>query len=254
MEMPAPRGHIFIALLTYQPAIDHRVCDAIYAALPSLAMSGWRPTIIQEVGNPDLCDARNTLVSQFEQMKSCTHALLVDADVSWPPGTIERMISHNVDFVLGCYPKKTDKPAFPLRTLPGAMFCVDPNTGESRPDGLVEIAGGPTGLMLISRKVIDKLIEAGEAWYHQPRVKPSGRAYTFFEFMVKDHERWGEDISFCWKWRQTGGKIWLDPHLYLHHHGFKTYTGRVLDYLIAGGRVGDDRKIVRIPLDATNDA
>jgi hypothetical protein len=75
------------------------------------------------------------------------------------------------------------------------------------------------------------MVEAfGDLWYEDVRV-PGGKAWNLFEFPVINHKRRGEDIYFCQRFSSIGGEIWTDPHLTLHHHGDKTYSGRFADYV-----------------------
>jgi hypothetical protein len=44
---------------------------------------------------------------------------------------------------------------------------------------------------------------------------------------------WGEDLSFCLKWREQGGYIWIDPNINFTHSGIKHWEGNLLTYLQA---------------------
>jgi hypothetical protein len=45
---------------------------------------------------------------------------------------------------------------------------------------------------------------------------------------------WGEDYSFCRRWREKCGDIWLVPDLSLDHHkDGKVYAGNYHEYLTA---------------------
>jgi len=255
-QMPVPAGHLVIAVLSYNRLIDDRVCDAVYAALPGLARIGWRATIIREVGNADLCDARNTVLAQFHSIADATKLLFIDGDISYESGSIERIVSWDVNLVGATYLKRQDGAGWPLKTLPRVEKLVDPATRKERDDGLMQVAGIPGGFMCISRKCIEKMVQHhADEWYTQPRVTGK-RAWNIFRFGIHDHERWGEDIYFCWVWRQIGGKVWLDPHLLIHHHGDKTYSGRAIDYLRETNwlqHTTQKRKILPFTLDASND-
>jgi GT2 family glycosyltransferase len=57
------------------------------------------------------------------------------------------------------------------------------------------------------------------------------KIWHLFEFTLENHVLWGEDYTFCRKYRQAGGKVWIDPDIMLHHTGKMTYTGRFIDTL-----------------------
>lgn len=244
-------GHLFIAITSNRGEKPDAVTDAIEAAQHGLARMGWRSTRVT-YGSADLEDSRNVLASEFHSGRDYTHALFLDDDLSWGPGSVERLVSHPVDFVLGAYPRRAEGEGYSVRTIPGPVECVDPTTGKPHPLGIAKVAGGPGGMMRLTRAVMARFVEAfPDRWYHQPNA-PSGRAYQFFEFDVIDHERISEDMNFCRIWRTLGGEVWVDPHLTLHHHGRKTYSGRFADHLRELGRLVEPEKVQRIPLVAAN--
>ena len=235
----SPAGHLFIGLITYKPEVHYRVTESIERSMHGLAQMGWRFTRIVAPGHADLCDIRNTLFAECYANPTYTDMLFVDSDVFWEPGAVERLVSHPVDLVAGVYPRRADDAGYPIRTLPGPCMTVDPLTGEYKDDGIIQVAGLPTGLMRISRNCIEKMIAAySDRWYAQPNVSTK-KAWNVFEFNVADHERMGEDINFCRLWRNIGGTVWADPHLLLHHHGEKTFSGRLIEHMRKVGRLSD---------------
>jgi len=241
-----PAGHLFIAVTSNRDSCD-AVRDAIEAAQHGLARIGWLSSRVT-FGSADLEDARNCLIAQFHVTKEYTHILFVDDDVSWAPGAVERLVSHPVDFVLGAYPRRAEGEGYSIRTIPGPVECVDPSTGMPHPTGIAKIAGGPAGMMRLSRRAVDILVSADrDRWYAQPKVT-GGKAWQIWEFDVIDHERISEDMNLCRKWRALGGDVWVDPHLTLHHHGRKTYSGRFADHLREAGRLIEPSKVQKISI------
>ncbi len=202
---------------------------SLHTAARSLADQGWESSIICAKGIADLPRARNWLLAAFNA-SGATDMLCVDADVSWQPGAVERIMSHHVDLVFGAYPLKQDGAGFALRGLPNSpdtIRCVDPVTGEEAKGGLIEVEGGPAGFLRITKKCMDRmLMYYGERWYKEPNA-PDSKAWQLFEFTYsqEDHEVCSEDIEFCRKYRATGGKVWVDPWLVLEHTGKKTWRG-----------------------------
>merc|ERR1712187_713854 len=100
---------------------------------------------------------------------------------------------------------------------------------------IVEIDAGPTGCMLIRRRVFDRLREAYPDLQCRLSGSKAGRAMTydvwwrFFDTMVEDGEFLGEDIAFCRRWRSIGGRIWADLGATLGHVGRHAFTGCLLD-------------------------
>ena len=227
---------LLIAIVAHKPTVDLRFMDSVMQAIPSLIQFGWKPRLASVIGNSDLAGARNRLfalgyVGKFDKM------ILIDTDMSWEAGTIERLLMHPVDIVGGTYRKKQIVEEFTVRTIPGPCRFVDPDTDESAPYGILEVSAIATGLMCISRDCIETLVEAhADKWYNDDDAE-GGKAWNVFEFSVTDHERTGEDFHFCDLWRATGGKVWADPFLLIHHHGEATYSGKFADHLKAVGRL-----------------
>ena len=245
------KGHVLMATLNYKPELHHQVNDSLESAFWSLHINGgWRATRTFLIGSADICESRNRFITQFWKREEFTHALFHDGDVSWEPGTVERMLSHELDMVLGAYPKRGDGEGFPVKFLDTETpHMVDPKTGESKSEGgLIRIKGGGAGCLLISRAVVTKMVEAyPDLWYHYPNVV-GGKALSFFEFAVLDHKRTSEDINFCRLWREIGGTVWCDPWLKLNHHGDKTWSGRFVDELrMMMGPQERSEKIIRVP-------
>ena len=201
---------------------------ALHEAARSLAESGCQSAIVR-AQSADLCGDRNRLFAGFAD-SGMTDMLCIDADVSWPPGSVERLMSHHVDLVFGAYPLKGDGLGYALRGLPNSpdsVRCVDPVTGEVAKGGLIEMQGGPAGFMRITKRCADQMLKAyGDLWYEDKNA-PGGKAWSLFEFTYSREERrrWSEDIEFCRKYREAGGKVWVDPWLTLEHHGKKTWRG-----------------------------
>jgi len=244
---PPPKWHLLISIIAYKKQIDYEVTDSIEAALPGLAMMGWRAQRFSGGGSADLAGCRNTHFA-VAHAGPFTHMLFIDSDVWWEPGSIERLVSHDVDLILGAYPRRKAGAGFAIRTLPGPQLLVNPKTGAYDPQGILEIAGGPSGMMLISRACMEKMVTSySDLWYADPEVS-TGKSYNLFEFAVRDHERMGEDLHFCRMFRAVGGRVWTDPHLKLHHNGDTTFSGCFADHLRQMGRLVDPGKVQKVPV------
>jgi hypothetical protein len=45
--------------------------------------------------------------------------------------------------------------------------------------------------------------------------------------------KYGEDYSFCKRWRDMGGQVWVDPSISMGHLGTKIWKGRLADCFVA---------------------
>jgi hypothetical protein len=79
---------------------------------------------------------------------------------------------------------------------------------------------------------------------HHPESKfsfrecPGGVAWDLFEAYWETDEnglrhKYGEDYSFCKRWRDMGGRVWVDPTISMGHLGTKIWKGRLADCFVA---------------------
>jgi hypothetical protein len=55
--------------------------------------------------------------------------------------------------------------------------------------------------------------------------------YTFFDTVVREGRYYSEDWDFCEKFRDLGGKIWVDKRVLLRHTGTFVFNHEVQDKL-----------------------
>src|SRR5215467_9847971 len=81
---------------------------SIIITMREFVQNGWPlPIFYFRVGDSDLARARNAIIGHF--LKSdCTDLVMIDSDISWPPGAMTRLVSHKKDFVAGAYRGRTD--------------------------------------------------------------------------------------------------------------------------------------------------
>jgi hypothetical protein len=139
--------------------------------------------------------------------------IFIDSDVAFKMETIARICSSNRPLTAAVYPKKDDEEKYPVEFLPGKAKDTE---------GLLEVAWAPTGMMRINRVVFEAL---------KPHVKEyKGRGgilqHAYFECVIRE-SYYGEDIEFCRRWREIGGKIWVYPDETLSHTGPKSWIGNL---------------------------
>jgi hypothetical protein len=89
----------------------------------------------------------------------------------------------------------------------------------------VEVEAIGTGVMLIGRAVFENLIARGTR-----RVRMGSQQVElqlFFEDTVVDGYHTSEDISFCHKVRQAGGRVWGVPWFRMTHSGNYDHMGDI---------------------------
>ena len=148
--------------------------------------------------------------------------IFIDSDVEWNPEWVFKLLEYKEDVVGGVYPKKTDEPQFPVHALKDGMKLEE--------NGLIEVNGLPTGFLKISRDALKKVWDASTESQNEGRT-----CRMVFDIQVQDGQLVSEDIVFCRKWQDLGGKVFVDPTMTCNHVGTKKYTGNFMEYIKAIG-------------------
>jgi hypothetical protein len=85
---------------------------------------------------------------------------------------------------------------------------------------------------LIKREVFDKMKKSyPELKYNHKlngKTQHSENSYLFFDCMKDENNDYlSEDITFCKRWRDIGGKIYSDISMPLTHVGTYTFKGHI---------------------------
>lgn len=207
---------IFLATPAYGP-VEPGFAFALFESAKVLEGAGIRTELAIFAGDCHVDDARNRLVRQFLET-DCTHLVFLDSDLRWEPRDLLKLICYPLDVVGATYPLKQEVEAYPVM-LGDAIEA----------DGLLEVAALPTGFLKISRHCLKMLCDKAEKYVGKDGTETA----LIFERTIHDGVRWGGDTSFCRKWRDLGGKIYLDPHPIMEHSGNKTWEGSYQGFLDA---------------------
>lgn len=187
------------------------------------------------VGSSNLPRARNEIVARF-LASDCTDLLLIDDDMGWAPEAVIRLLASDKPVIAGVGRKRVDKPnsdpeVWCFAPLDGARLVQDDDMGA------IEVNAVGTAFMKIERAVLEAMIAAHPTWKrdgHDQMPEPvKAKYYQFFRFDPDDTMELGEDYVFCRRWRDLGGRIYIDPTIALSHVGSKTWTGCIAELLQA---------------------
>ena len=223
---------IFIAMPCYD-SVKINTMLSIFQLIQKLGQSKVEVGI-NTMKSPLIHQARNYLTSVFLTTEY-THLLFIDSDVEFAPEAGLRMLVADKDIITTPYRAKN--PDLNIQTY--TVKLPDPKAVPILPGGLVEIEAGPTGLMLIHRRVFEKIIK------NRPDLKIKNRAnqalketdkshsfyYNFFDFAFEDGYTWGEDLSFCKLARANGLKLYANTESMTAHHGEFAWMGKFRDRL-----------------------
>lgn len=193
--------------------------------------------------------ARNTLTAFFLR-SDCTHLMFIDADIEFKVEDVIRLIAADKDITVGAYPKKginwdmvkkhiQSNPESPTAdvSVSGSEYAINfifkdlaSRTIEVM-DGLVSLKDAGTGFMLIKRSVFESMMKAYPELQYNNDINVDKDldkfTYAFFDTIIEQSSKryLSEDYTFCRRWQELGGKVWLDPNISLNHYGTIPFQG-----------------------------
>lgn len=215
--------HVMIAIPAYTGVVHMGTMRSLINDLMELTKRGDKFTLVDDIGNALIADSRGIIATRFLE-SDCDCLVFVDSDVVWQAGALLKLVDAPVDLVTGVYPGRRDPITYPIHYLDKAELWADPETG------LLEVKSAATGFMRLSRNCVAKMVEAypQKHYYTAERDK---EFYPLFDHVFEDGYKWGEDFSFCIRWRKIGGQVWIDPEIAMGHVGYKIFEGHIGNWL-----------------------
>lgn len=186
------------------------------------ARKGMSPNVYEVAGGSHIGKARERALWLAMKDTRNTHFLWIDDDMGWDANLVTRLIAADHDFSACVGVKKQDAVSFCFNPLPDPQQ-FHPVTKFLR----VRHVG--FAFVLLKRCVIERMCEAyPELQYNTGNEPPEWS--LFLDMLWKKEpgqlpERLSEDFSFCQRWLDVGGEIYIDPDAALIHAGRKEYTG-----------------------------
>ena len=249
-EQPTPK--VFIATPCYGGLVTQDYMESIIACTSVLRI----PMTLSLLGDDAMISrARNTLLHQFFTRSDATHILFIDADIGFPAEAPARLLAADKDIVAGMYPIKDrfwDK-----ATQDNVLH------GESQDEASLRYVGetaamheawekGPlvkthyvgTGFMMISRKAIATMVKSYPETAYR-RIDSAGEGdgtlcHALFDASIDPETGTylSEDFTFCRRWREIGGEVWVDTSISLTHTGRASFRGNPASRLGMAHRKG----------------
>ncbi len=242
--MSEPRTHLVIGTPCYGGLVTSLFTTSLMRLQHACAQKGDIDLSVNLMsGDALITRARQNVVAHFLSTPA-THLLFVDADISFDPTQVFRLLDFNADLAAGVYPtKRIDWGKVGLLAKAGmgnldsaslsyVLEFEDPAKIESK-NGFAKVRYAGTGFMMVKRETLIKMIEAyPELRYsreHQaedPLVGNKWRSALFNCFVEKETGVYlSEDYSFCHRWTDLGGEVWVDLQSRLSHSGTMTFYG-----------------------------
>jgi hypothetical protein len=213
--------NIMISTPSHSGSYESSFLISLYNTFDLLKQHNVGCQFAEEKYTAEISLARSKLFGAFLR-STATHMLMIDADMGWDVQAVVRMFCARVDLVAVAGPKKMYPLAFAANYTDekgnAIVMHMDPNTGM--------MACGEVGMAfcLMSRGCAEKMAKA------YPELEYVGvggeREFDVFLPMVdKNKRRYGEDFSFCKRWRNIGGTMYLIPDVRLKHTGSHCFEG-----------------------------
>lgn len=176
--------------------------------------------------------AKNTLVNRFLEIDA-THLFMIDSDLAWDIKGFARIIKAGLmgaEIVGGAYPNKNNWDSFGCIPLMEDGFPIGFEKDDMR---LLEVWGIPGGFILYSREAFERTRSNLKSYIdHSNNI-------TCLECFKCNTEsngvRIGEDFYFQQRYRERGGKVWLEPNISFRHIGVKAWEGNYHEHLLQQG-------------------
>jgi hypothetical protein len=217
----------FYEMKGWSPYISSLVRSVIALKMANVDVDFWELS-----GDSYIDRARNVIANKF-MGSEYTDLFFIDSDMGWDVESFVNIIRHAVGIVGAGYPckNKWDFWGCILNTedgyestcgASGKVTHVGPPKCK---DGLISAKFAPTGFMKIKKEVFVKLSEEQpDNFYLDDKGE---KVYNFFGRIPP----LGEDSSFCKRWTDIGGELWVEPDCTISHYGTKEYKGNYADYL-----------------------
>jgi hypothetical protein len=209
--------------------------------------------------------ARNNLIARAMANRSTTHILFIDADITWNPIDVIKLIINHQPLSGGLYPLKhfhfdrlkdpsvIEKWRKARDNQPFLEHISDEDILQHNllryncnhiqgsnlqiVKNLLEVRHLATGFMMIRRETIETMMKAFPSTKYTDdigflRNEENEFAYALFDCSIEDGHYYSEDWMFSQRWINMGGKIFVNVTINLIHTGIQDFNGAFLTSLL----------------------
>ena len=224
---------VFVAVPAYGEHMSTRTVNALLGLQRSLLAhdcSGGYGSL----SFPDIGEIRNIFLTVWYDKVQTSHLLFIDSDMGFDAQLVIDMLSIDKPLVGALCPKRKLPIEFAGRALKGDARIIN--------NAFMEVDGIGAAVMLIRRDAVDavlgrypELIDEVSWKNHAAKGMLDSYGVTRlirgFDPLYVDGEKFSEDLSFCRRYRDTGGEIWANISHQITHVGMYDYGGRYLDVI-----------------------
>lgn len=150
--------------------------------------------------------------------------VFIDTDQDWNPQDFFKLLSHDLPIVGVPVRKKSDQEQYNVKIADSLeSFSIDENN-------LAEVASIGTGMLRIRSDALKQIWDSAEDVEYSETGKP-GASRMIFDVKVVDGQLYSEDNVFCQRWKNLGGKIFIDCSINVGHGGYKKWESNFTEYI-----------------------
>ena len=164
----------------------------------------------------------------------CTHLFVIDSDLGWETAGFTRVIKAALagfDVIGGTFPNKNKWSSFgvvPVSDKEGNFYGIEKDGFR-----LIEVMVLPGGFLIYTKNAFEMTHDLINRYTDTGRESEGILYYEYFRCDINDrNERMGEDCYFMNKFRQAGGKVFLEPDITFTHFGVKGWRGNYHNQLL----------------------
>ena len=193
--------HIFIATPCYGGQLGEPYFRSMMRFVILCGKYNIQYTVSTLANESLITRGRNTLTSFFMENEAATHLFFIDADIEFNPEDILRMVAYDKPITVGA--------------------------------NLVKLKDGGTGFMCIRKDVIQQMFDKHSDLKYVNDINVDNKfepfMYSLFDCIIDPESRryLSEDYTFCRRWQDMGGDVFLDPRTALNHVGHYTFRGNI---------------------------
>lgn len=234
---------IFIATPMYGGMCHGSYAKSLFNTMKLLLDSGYEVQYRDMYNNSLVTEARDLFTHMFIK-SGYDYMFFIDADQSFKPEDVLRMIEEDKDVIGGVVPKKRidwnkvseavkhGVPANMLNKFSGE-FNISLLSNQPNPEDFTksfEVSHVGTGMMIIKKEVFEKMKKSVRSYIYSGTgvlgVDPGDRIYEYWNTNISKEGTWmGEDVNFCYMWRELGGEVHAAPYTRNTHVGSYEFAG-----------------------------
>lgn len=209
-------NHVNVVICTPGHSVMAGYVNSLLETMNELAKRNitflWSNGFSSHVGDAreiTLAGTKNNIINEtrpFHGEVTYDKLMWIDSDIVWKPEDFIKLYESDKDIVSGAYLLASGEVVAYKEEL-GGGYNYEEVKAMTEP---VEIAGAGFGFICIKQGVFEKM---SRPWFQSVPVKRKEADGTEYDFFMM-----GEDLSFCYRAKRLGFKIWFDPTVRVTHH------------------------------------